>query len=133
MIVLYHEGFKGIEAIKQILAPLGIIKDLKDEQLIAAITAVSGSGPAWLWHFIAQWIDSAVKVGFSGQQAQKIVYQTIAGTFSLGANSDPKPLYEQVASLGGTTEAGLRALHKANNLERAIFAAFNKANELSGD
>ena len=83
--------------------------EVVDEALMHAVTAVSGSGPAYLFHLAEAMEAAARSLGFSGEQARRFVTQTLLGASRLLAESadDPARLRQAVTSKGGTTEAAL--------------------------
>lgn len=105
-----------------------------DESLIDAITAVSGSGPAYLFFLAEQMIQAAVALGISSDDATKLVTQTLRGSAELLAiRGDPRALRDAVTSPGGTTQAAFEVLTKNNvaeSLQQAIGAAARRSKEL---
>lgn len=108
---------------------------VEDENKVDAATAISGSGPAYVYYFMEAMIQAGVKMGFTLSQAELLVNQTFMGAVHLHNQSEftCEEWIERVASKGGTTEAALKVLraNKVNtNIETALFAAFNRAKEL---
>ena len=108
---------------------------VEDENKIDAATAMSGSGPAYVYYFMEAMIQAGVKMGFSLSQAELLVNQTFMGAVHLHNQSDLtcEEWIARVASKGGTTEAALKVLTENTvepNIEAALFAAFNRAKEL---
>ena len=103
------------------------------EELINVITAVSGSGPAYLFLFVKYMVEAAVGLGLDKKCAEKLVEQTIYGSakMALQSNDDLESLIESVASKGGTTEAALEVLKKDNQFKDIIFDAIKMANNKS--
>ena len=105
------------------------------EELMDAVTALSGSGPAYLFA-VAEWMIEAGKaVGLSYEQADRLTRTTLFGASKMLAESkfDPQGLRDQVTSPGGTTEAALKVLSqkKVNEIFReAIEAAAKRSKEL---
>ncbi len=123
---------------------------LIEERLMNAATAISGSGPGFFYdlikgrqkeywqsfteqEFIPALSASAQKLGFTLEQAQLLAESTAQGSIVLLKETgiSPEVLCAQVTSKGGTTEAGLKALHNTNSLEEAAKAALIRAEELS--
>ena len=129
-IAIYHNLVSHDELLEQALKPLGNCIMLSEEQQINSFTALAGSGPAWIWHYASIWQNTAVKLGFDKTTAREIVLSTIAGALAISSDKEFIDLCQQVASKGGTTEAGLAQLAQGQNLEQAILAARDKANEL---
>jgi|GEM_PF-3104793 len=108
---------------------------LKDEKQINSVTAVSGSGPAYVFLFMNALAGAATKLGFSRSDALLLVRQTIAGSlkYSEGEN-DLAGLIKKVTSKKGTTEAALKSLGSDRfykQWEQAIKKAYERAEELS--
>lgn len=108
---------------------------VEDETKIDAATAISGSGPAYVYYFMEAMIQAGVKMGFTLSQAELLVNQTFMGAVHLHNQSELtcEEWINRVASKGGTTEAALKVLSENtvnNNIESALFAAFNRAKEL---
>jgi len=118
-----------------ILGALGIEVFCKDEHYIDMSTAVSGSGPAYVFTVIESLIDGAVQIGLPHKLAREMVLQTVSGATHMVQKSGKHPaeLRNLITSPGGTTaqgllqleEGGLRAL-----MARAIIAAYEKAKDL---
>ncbi|MFC2018035.1 pyrroline-5-carboxylate reductase [Chloroflexota bacterium] len=118
-----------------ILGALGVEVFCKDEHYIDMSTAVSGSGPAYVFTVIESLIDGAVQIGLPHKLAREMVLQTVSGATHMVQESGKHPaeLRNMVTSPGGTTaqgllqleEGGLRAL-----MARAIIAAYEKAKDL---
>jgi len=118
-----------------ILGAMGKEIYVDDEQLIDMATAVSGSGPAYLFLFVESLIDAAVQIGLSRDMAQELVLETILGSSHLIQKSGKQPaeLRRMVTSPGGTTAEALLQLEKggfANLLMQAVSAAHEKARQL---
>jgi pyrroline-5-carboxylate reductase len=120
---------------RSILGALGKVVFAQDEKYVDMATAVSGSGPAYVFTIIESLIDAAVHIGLPHDLAQELVLHTISGSTHLAQKSGrhPAELRNQVTSPGGTTaegllqleEGGLRAL-----LARAIIAGYEKSKAL---
>ncbi len=121
---------------RNIFGALGDELYVKNENLIDAATAVSGSGPAYVFAFAKAFLAAARRLGFPKRDALRLVRQTLVGSAALfaGSGKDPGELRRQVTSKNGTTEAALRVLERAN-LERilptALRAAYRRAKEIS--
>lgn len=114
---------------------LGMSLQVGSEREINKVTAVSGSGPAYLLAMLAHFMNAAQSLGFSKKMAHTMIVQTLVGTVALlDHNSDPGELIKQIASKGGTTEAALHEFENAKLKEiwlRAVRAALQRAEELS--
>ncbi len=109
---------------------------LEDEALLDAVTALSGSGPAYFFYLVKAMIEAGKRMGFDDALAAMLVKQTMLGSFHLIQTADKNldELIKAVASKGGTTEAALKRFeegHLADNLIAGIEAAQKRATELS--
>jgi pyrroline-5-carboxylate reductase len=124
-----------VAELQQILALSGIV-DRVDEAILDAVTALSGSGPAYAYLFIEALADGGVLVGLSAERALRYAVQTVLGSATMlkETGTHPALLKNIVASPGGTTIAGLAALEKGalrGTIIAAVEAAFKRAQELS--
>lgn len=122
--------------VQNILNSTGKTIYVDKETLIDASTAISGSGPAYVFYYIQSLIDTAQKLGFSKSQAELLSYSTFKGTIDLFKKHDfsCEEWISKVASRGGTTEAALKSYSENDvktKLSEAYTAAFNRARELS--
>ena len=121
--------------VKKILQSLGKQIEVKQEKMIDLATAVSGSGPAYVFLFQELLTGAAQDLGLSQKLAKQLVAQTFWGALNLQRESgiDPKILREQVTSKGGTTAAALQVF-KQKRISRvfkdALQAAYNRSQEL---
>ena len=120
---------------RAILKVMGQEIEVDDEKYLDMATAVSGSGPAYVFYFVETFIQAAVKIGWSPEIAEKLVMQTLLGSAHLLHKSDKKPadLRRAVTSPGGTTAAAISRLEKedyAAIMTGAVEAAYNRAKEL---
>ena len=126
---------EGRAAAEQVLAAVGSTVWVPDEAQIDAVTAVSGSGPAYVFHFIECLEAAGTALGFDAATARKLALDTVLGAAKLAAGSDEPPsvLRERVTSKGGTTEAALKSF-AADGLPaiiaRAVAAAEARGREL---
>ena len=111
----------------------GEVAYVDDESLMDAVTAVSGSGPAYLFHFIECLSAAAEQIGLPAATAQLLATQTIYGAAALAAQSDEHPaqLREQVTSPNGTTAAALAVLMGENRLKHLLADAVEAARKRS--
>ena len=110
---------------------------VESEELIDAVTAVSGSGPAYFFLLIEEMIKAAEKLGLSGEAAKELVLQTARGAAILADGSEygPAELRKKVTSPGGTTEAAIKVFVDGGFGElvtKAVTAARDRSVELSG-
>lgn len=114
----------------------GLITWVKNEDDINKITALSGSGPAYIFFFIEAMIAGALKLGLEPELAKTFSLQTLAGSLALleSTQLSAQALRQQVTSPGGTTAAALAIFDKENLSElvaTAMKAAYERAEELS--
>jgi pyrroline-5-carboxylate reductase len=124
-----------VRSVASFLAPLGRIIEVAEEQM-DAVTALSGSGPAFFLAFFEAMIDGGVKMGLPRDKAYDLAFQTITGTCAMleKERMHPALMREMVTSPGGTTIAGLVVLDEKGfrgTVVRALEAAQARARELS--
>ncbi len=114
---------------ERVLQAVGNTVWVADEAQIDAVTAISGSGPAYVFLFIESLQQAAVVLGFTPKQARLLAVETVLGAAKLAAQSEEaaSALRERVTSKGGTTEAALRAMAE-HGLKEAIIAGAIAAN-----
>ncbi len=124
---------KRMEEVKNIFTGIGSVVEI-EEKFMDAVTALSGSGPAYLFYLAGSMIEAAVEMGIDERKAEMLVKQTLYGASCLlrGADENPEKLIEKVASRGGTTEAAL-GVFKEDDLKGIIKTAIKKARERSGE
>ena len=117
-------GREEREKAETILRALGEVVWLREERLIDPVTAVSASGPAYVFWFIEQLAAAAEKLGIARDDAMKLAKQTVLGAAQLASQSTdtPETLRKNVTSKGGTTEAALNVFHEEKLAERFIRA-----------
>lgn len=131
-----HVTTQQKQQIEGIFNPLGIFTWVKDEDELNIFTALSGSGPAYIFEFMSALTQGAVNLGLSKDIALNFTLQTMRGALHLAADSklSLKELKSQVTSAKGTTEAALNVLEK-NSFEKSIIdalkAAYHRSQELS--
>ncbi len=120
---------------EQLLAPLGETIWVGHEKLIDVTTAVSGSGPAYVFLMVEALADAAEAEGMPRADAEKLARATIMGAGALLAadRRPPSELRRDVTSPGGTTEAALKVLMKADGLNRLMARAVSAANRRAGE
>jgi pyrroline-5-carboxylate reductase len=111
-----------------ILDAVGMTLWLNDEAKMDAVTAISGSGPAYVFYLIEALQDAAISLGMTAEESSMLAVQTFAGASLLASQSktDIQTLRGQVTSKGGTTEQGILALESAN-IKNIILAAAKAA------
>ncbi|MEM9059787.1 MAG: pyrroline-5-carboxylate reductase [Pseudomonadota bacterium] len=119
-----------------LLSASGAVEWIDDEALMDAVTAVSGSGPAYVFHLIECLAQAGAEMGLPSDLAEKMALQTVMGAGRLAAESDTPAgtLREQVTSPGGTTAAALGVLMSESGLQplmtQAVAAARDRGIEL---
>jgi len=121
---------------ESILGAVGIVVRV-EEKLMDAVTALSGSGPAYIFYVTEALIRAGVAAGLDEALAKKLAIQTVFGAAKLLVESgeEPESLRRKVTSPGGTTEAALKVLGEGRLVElftEAISAAQKRSRELSG-
>ncbi len=140
-VVAFSPGLPVTDAdlavVKALFQPLGLLFAVKEEQM-HAVTALSGSGPAYFFLVIEAMADAGVRQGLPRELALKMAVQTAAGAALLARSEGghPATLRDRVTSPGGTTIAAIEALEK-NGLRFALFeaveAAAARSRELAGE
>ncbi|TMH96025.1 MAG: pyrroline-5-carboxylate reductase [Betaproteobacteria bacterium] len=121
-----------------ILGAVGEVVWLTEERLLDPVTAVSGSGPAYVFWFIEQLAESARKMGIPADAASKLALHTVLGAARLAAGSEESPaeLRRNVTSKGGTTEAALKVFDEeqlAQRFARALEAASRRGADIGAE
>lgn len=121
----------------EVFASIGSVVSV-DEKYMDAVTAISGSGPAYIYLVAESMINAAVNVGLDANLARQLVLETIQGSTAMMqiTNRNPAQLRDDVCSPGGTTIAAVRKLEE-NGLRRAFYdaveAAWRRSVELGAD
>ncbi|MBY0563457.1 MAG: pyrroline-5-carboxylate reductase [Hyphomonadaceae bacterium] len=124
------------QLVEQLLEPLGAVEPLAAERLMDAVTAVSGSGPAYVFLLAEVLAVAAEQEGLDRDTAMRLASRTVAGAgaLMLETGETPGALRKQVMSPGGTTEAALDILAAADGLapllRRAVAAAAKRSRDL---
>ncbi len=115
-----------------VLGAVGTTLIVQSEEQLDAITAVSGSGPAYVFYFIEALQQAALDLGLAPDAARRLAIETFAGAVKLAAESpeDAATLRARVTSKGGTTAAALASMQTAR-VKEAIASAVKAANERS--
>lgn len=120
--------------IKKILNKITENFEVKNEDAINKVTAVSGSGPAYFFLLAKAIMDSATGLGLKKEEARKLVEKTFSASALLSKNTDYGELIKKVASKGGTTEAALKVFQKEKFdkiTQKAIKAAYIRSKNLN--
>jgi pyrroline-5-carboxylate reductase len=123
----------------KLLSAIGRVEWVESEDLIDAVTAVSGSGPAYVFHMVEAMAEAGVAVGLPPDLAMRLARATVEGAGELlfqDADTPAEQLRRNVTSPGGTTAAALEVLMGADGMgplmRKAVAAAKRRAGELSG-
>ncbi|MFO7322946.1 MAG: pyrroline-5-carboxylate reductase [Chloroflexota bacterium] len=125
------------EQARALLGALGEELFTEDEKYLDMATALSGTGPAYVFLFMEALIDAGVHMGFSRRDAEKLVLQTMRGSIEYAATTGlhPAELRNQVTSPGGTSAEAIYHLEKGGLrtvLARAVWAAYQRSVALGG-
>ncbi len=128
-------GARGRKLAQRVLEGVGTVLWVVREDLLDAVTGVSGSGPAYVFYFLEGLEQAAQELGFTKEEARTLAYATFAGTIKLASGSELEPgiLRAQVTSKGGTTERAIAALETESvktHFIAAVKAAAVRAKEL---
>jgi len=130
-VVLVGKDSDARDAITALMAPLGAPEWIADEGLFDAVTALVGSGPAFVYRFIAALADGGAALGLPQDQAERMALAMVEGAGALAGQSpvDPGELARRVTSPGGTTAAGLKVLDENDALARLVAATLKAARD----
>ena len=124
-------NLKNKKIVESFFSKNGKIIWLKKETEIDKVTAISGSGPGYIFFLIDAFENAALELGLTKDQTQKIVHQTVLGSvllFSKG-NKTAKELTNNIAVKGGTTEAGLKEFKKNKILHKLFKSVIKSAHK----
>ncbi|MFA6486298.1 MAG: pyrroline-5-carboxylate reductase [Candidatus Magasanikbacteria bacterium] len=127
-------GAPDKDCIRKLFGGIGFEMEIDNERMIDTATAIAGSGPGFLFYLVEEWLKSAQKMGLGKEETKKMLLATIDGANTLLQQSgEPEILKQQVASKGGTTEAGLKEMKKIVPAlwRQTLSAAQKRARELS--
>ena len=141
MTALYSRDAVGVAdraRIERVIKPTGNLVWLGDEKQLDAVTALSGSGPAYVFYFIEAMVQAGVSMGLSHAQAHKLAVGTFSGASALakGSEEPAEVLRARVTSKGGTTHAAIMSLELDNVKTlfiRAMVVAKNRATEMGDE
>jgi pyrroline-5-carboxylate reductase len=128
-------GLEHVSIAEQLFASVGSTLRV-DESAMDAVTAISGSGPAYVFYWMESMLTAATALGFDPAMARQLVYETLSGAAALAHASQepPEVLRAKVTSKGGTTEAAITTLEQhrvRDHIMEAVFAAARRSKELS--
>ncbi len=120
------------QSAESILSAVGTILWVDDEEMLHAVTAISGSGPAYVFYFIESMQQAGIELGLTPDQARQLSLQTFHGATKLACESDEDAatLRARVTSKGGTTQQAIQSMEK-NDVKLSIITAAHAANERS--
>jgi pyrroline-5-carboxylate reductase len=124
--------------VEEVLAPTGALLWVEREADLDAVTALSGSGPAYVFYFVEAMIEAAREMGLSAEQGRRLALATFAGATELAARSSEAPAVrrERAPSTGATPTAPFTTLHAADEqaaFVKALHAARRRAEELGDE
>ena len=124
------------DMLRLLLTSIGTEYFVEDENALDMATAISGSGPAYVFLFLESLIKAAEAIGFTTEEAKKISIQTLYGAAAYAREStyEPSVLRTRVTSKGGTTAAGLDVLEESDFgelIKNCVRAAYSRSKELS--
>jgi pyrroline-5-carboxylate reductase len=124
--------------VERIVSSTGQFLWVQEESQLDAVTALSGSGPAYVFYFLEAMTAAGTQLGLPADQAYRLAIATFAGSASLAAASSdsPESLRQQVTSKGGTTHAAITSMEASNikaSFVQAMFAAASRAQEMGDE
>jgi len=124
--------------VDSVLQPTGQLLWLAEEAQLDAVTALSGSGPAYVFFFLEAMVEAGVEMGLPAAQARQLAIGTFAGAAHLAGSSDDPlaTMRQRVTSKGGTTYAAISAMEEAGmqpSFRAALHAAERRARELGAE
>jgi pyrroline-5-carboxylate reductase len=130
--------YNQLRKVENLLATTGRTVFFENEEQLDAVTALSGSGPAYFYYIVKAMIDAGKEMGVEESVSSMLVRQTMLGAFHLinNANQSLDDLIKIVASKGGTTEAALKTFneqHVSDGIIKGIINAEKRAKELSSN
>ena len=128
-----HATESDFERVEAVLSAVGVCLKAPEE-MMDPVTALSGTGPAYVFHTMEAMIQSGIEMGMSSEMAERLVLHTVFGAAMLAMESDfdPTSLREAVTSRGGTTDAAISHLEE-NGYTRLVVEAILAAMDRSGE
>ncbi len=125
------------ERVRALFASFGEVAEMPREELLDAVTALSGSGPAYAFLFVEALADGAVRAGMGRSEAYRLAAATLEGAARMVRETGrhPAELKDMVMSPGGTTAAGVAALERGAfraTVIEAVLSAWQRCREISG-
>lgn len=137
-VVALHSPRGEVPAVTALMQPLGLVEWIEREDDFHLVSALSGSGPAFLYRFIDALGSAAAALGMEEARARRLALGTVEGSAALAASgdTDPATLADRVASKGGMTREGLNILDAEKALEtllkETLEAAVSRSREMGG-
>ena len=135
-----NKGFskRNKKIIEELFLKVGTIIWLSNEREIDMATAISGSGPGYIFTLIHEFENASQQIGFSKKISREMVLSTFIGSLNLikKTNEEPVTLANSIAVKGGTTEAGIKVLKKYNTnkiIYKTFLAAYKRATKLGNN
>lgn len=130
-----HASQDDMDEARHLFAAGGVTVEVEQEDLMNAVTAVAGSGPAYFYYFVEMMMAGGAAAGLKREDAQVLAAHACvgAGAMLLDAGASPAELRAAVTSPGGTTQAAMRKLEEsrvADHVRDAVLAAFERSREL---
>jgi len=123
---------------ESILSAVGTVFWVDDEEMLHTVTAISGSGPAYVFYFIESMQQAGIKLGLTLEQSRQLSLQTFLGAIKLASENqeDVSVLREKVTSKGGTTQKAIQSMEDGNvknSIVTAIEASYARSKEMSDE
>lgn len=130
-----HADLEDLEEVKHLFHAGGVSVEVEREDLMDAVTAVAGSGPAYFYYFVEMMMAGGIAAGLNREDAQILAAHACvgAGAMLLEKGASPAELREAVTSPGGTTQAAMNKLREcqvSEHVTEAVLAAFRRSQEL---
>ncbi|QWG82966.1 pyrroline-5-carboxylate reductase ProI [Bacillus mycoides] len=128
-----HTAEEHIRTATSLFETIGLVSVVEEEDM-HAITALSGSGPAYIYYVVEALEEAAKKIGLKEDVAKSLILQTMIGSAEMLKASEKHPsiLRKEITSPGGTTEAGIEVL-KEHNFQQALISCITQATKRSHD
>jgi len=130
LFALEHTPQDAWQETEALFATFGKVFWLKDENMLHAVTALTGSGPGYVFYIMDIMAKTAQKMGFTVEESRGMIQELFLGAAMMAENGDFAALAKAVSSKGGTTEAALRFLEEKELtaiVQEAIFRAHERS------
>ncbi len=133
VVALHGDDRDGLAA--ELMAPLGLVEWIADEASFDVVTALAGSGPAFLYRFIDALAAAGTSLGLRADQAERLALATVEGAaaMAVGSAETPAVLADRVASPGGSTREGLNVLDRDDALRTLLIDTLAAATRRNGE